>query len=54
MMIEYQAQTPGKKLDILTDMRLLPSQAKFKVQLDAWAAAALRELEEEQKAAEKG
>jgi hypothetical protein len=28
----------------LGDMRLLPSYAKFKTQLDAWAAAALEEL----------
>lgn len=56
MMIEYKAQSdsPASKVDVLKDLRLLPSQAKFKVQLDAWAAAAMRELEEEQRAAEKG
>lgn len=47
MIIEYRAQFPKEKMDILNDLRLLPSQAKFKVQLDAWAAAALRELEAE-------
>jgi|SRR5579885_1654139 intracellular multiplication protein IcmJ len=54
MIVEYRAQSPKNKTDILRDLRLLPSQVKFKVQLDAWAAAALKELEEEQKAAEKG
>jgi len=47
MMIEYQTHEPEKKLDILKEVRLLPSYVKFKVQLDAWAAAALKELEEE-------
>jgi intracellular multiplication protein IcmJ len=46
-MIEYQEHFPDKKLDILKHMRLLPLHAKFKVQLDAWAAAALRELGED-------
>lgn len=46
MMIEYQNEFPDKKMDILKDVRLLPSHAKFKVQLEAWAAAALKELEE--------
>jgi intracellular multiplication protein IcmJ len=49
MIIEFKAINPKEKVDILTDLRLLPSQAKFKVQLDAWAAAALRELEAEKK-----
>ncbi|SRR5579883_911565 len=44
MIIEYQARTKGKATDILKDMRLLPSHTKFRVQLDAWAAAALEEL----------
>ncbi|MBX3708600.1 MAG: type IVB secretion system protein IcmJDotN [Gammaproteobacteria bacterium] len=48
MIIEYRTQAPKKKVDILKDMRLLPSHVKFKVQLDAWAAAALQELEAEQ------
>ncbi|VVC76679.1 hypothetical protein AQUSIP_20030 [Aquicella siphonis] len=54
IMIEYKSQSPKEKVDILKDMRLLPSHTKFKVQLDAWAVAALQELEAEQKAAEKG
>jgi intracellular multiplication protein IcmJ len=47
LIIEHRAQFPKDKIDILDDLRLLPSQVKFKVQLDAWAAAALKELEEE-------
>lgn len=50
MTIEYQERFPDKKIDILKDMRLLPSQAKFRVQLEAWAAAALQELEAEEAA----
>src|SRR5579872_7108519 len=41
---EYQSENPEFKLDILKDMRMLPLYNKFKVQLDAWAAAALEEL----------
>ena len=49
MLIEYQTHDPEKKYDeLLHDMRLLPSYVKFNVQLDAWAAAALKELEEEE------
>jgi len=45
LMLEYQAQSLDKKIDeILQDIRLLPSHAKFRVQLDAWAADALEEL----------
>lgn len=44
LILEYTAQHPDKAVDILKDMRLLPSYTKFKVQLDAWAAAALEEL----------
>lgn len=50
MMLEYQMQSPNKKIELLNDVRLLPSNTKFKVQLDAWAAAALKEMEAEQKA----
>ena len=53
MMIEYRAQHPGEPVNILDELRLLPSQTKFKVQLDAWAAAAMQELEAEKKASEK-
>lgn len=51
LIMEYQANHPESKQDILRDIRLLPSYTKFKVQLDAWAAAALDELaaESEQK-----
>jgi intracellular multiplication protein IcmJ len=48
MIIEHQDRFPDKKIEILHDMRLLPSHTKFRVQLDAWAAAALQELEAEE------
>lgn len=48
MIIEYQDQAKNKKIDILKDIRLLPSQIKFKIQLEAWAAAALQELKAEE------
>lgn len=48
MVIEYQEHHPDKKIEILKEMRLLPLYAKFKVQLDAWANAALEELKAEQ------
>ncbi|TAK74367.1 MAG: HNH endonuclease [Gammaproteobacteria bacterium] len=44
MLIERQARTSTKMADVLKDMRLLPSHTKFRVQLEAWAAAALEEL----------
>lgn len=47
LILEYEAKNPGSKLDILKDLRMLPSYTKFKVQLNAWAAAALEELAEE-------
>lgn len=47
MLIEYQERFPEKKIDILKEMRLLPSHAKFRVQLETWAKAALEELSEE-------
>jgi intracellular multiplication protein IcmJ len=50
LVIEYQARFPDQKVEMLKDMRLLPSQAKFKVQLDTWAQAALEELEAEEAA----
>lgn len=52
MLIDYQDRHPEKSVDILNDVRLLPSHAKFKVQLDAWAAAALEELGAEDNSAE--
>jgi intracellular multiplication protein IcmJ len=48
LLVEYQDRYPEKKIEILKDVRLLPSNVKFKVQLDAWAAAALQELGAEQ------
>jgi intracellular multiplication protein IcmJ len=51
ILIEYQDQEPNKEIAFLKDMRLLPSNVKFRVQLDAWAAAALEELEAEEQAA---
>jgi len=47
LVLEYQAKNPESKLNILQEIRLLPSYTKFKTQLDAWAAAALEELAEE-------
>lgn len=44
VIIEYQREHPNQKVDILKNVRLLPSQAKFRVQMDAWAAAASNEL----------
>ncbi|HSW69640.1 MAG TPA: type IVB secretion system protein IcmJDotN [Gammaproteobacteria bacterium] len=47
LILEHEAKNPESKVDILKDIRLLPSYTKFKVQLEAWAAAALEELAEE-------
>lgn len=47
LILDYREMYPDKQVDILKDMRLLPSYNKFKVQLDAWAAAALEELAQE-------
>ena len=47
LVLEHQMTHPDKKMDVLNEMRLLPSYVKFRVQLDAWAAAALEELAEE-------
>jgi len=48
MILEYQTKFPDQKIEeILKDMRLLPSYTKFKIQLDTWAEAALKELEAE-------
>lgn len=52
ILIEYQESNPDAAVQVLKDVRLLPSNVKFKVQLDAWAAAALEELEAESKAQE--
>lgn len=50
ILIEYKEQVPDAKIDILKHLRLLPSHAKFRIQLDAWSKAALEELEAEEKA----
>ena len=47
LVLEYKLEHPSEPVDILQDIRLLPSYVKFKVQLDAWAAAALQELSAE-------
>jgi intracellular multiplication protein IcmJ len=52
IIIEYQARASTKATDILKEVRLLPSNTKFRVQLDAWAAAALKELGAEEEATE--
>lgn len=56
IMIEHIAQYPKKRsqvLNLLKGMRLLPSNTKFKVQLDTWAQSALQELEAEESVARK-
>ncbi len=52
IIIEFRAQQK-MQVNILKDLRLLPSQTKFKVQLDAWAKAAIEELEAEKQHAGK-
>lgn len=47
IILEYQLKNPGKSVEFLKDLRLLPAYTKFKIQLDAWAEAALKELAEE-------
>jgi intracellular multiplication protein IcmJ len=44
LILEYQQNNTGEHVDILNDLRLLPAYTKFKVQLEAWARAALEEL----------
>jgi intracellular multiplication protein IcmJ len=44
LLLEAQLSQSESKLDLLKDMRLLPSYTKFKAQLEAWAKAALEEL----------
>ncbi len=44
LLLEYRMLHPDKKLELLRDIRLLPSYTKFSVQLAAWAADALEEL----------
>jgi intracellular multiplication protein IcmJ len=51
MIVEYQDQFPKQGAEVLKDLRLLPSNVKFRVQLEAWAASALEELEAESQGA---
>jgi intracellular multiplication protein IcmJ len=52
MIIEYQARSRKRiSTDFLKDLRLLPSNVKFKNQLTAWTTSALQELETQQGAA---
>lgn len=44
LILEHKERFPDQKINLLKDLRLLPSNVKFKLQLDAWAAAALEEL----------
>lgn len=46
-MIEYQSNSQQDVSHLLNELRLLPSNVKFSVQLDAWAQAAIEELEEQ-------
>ncbi len=48
MLLEYHARFPDKKTDVLANVRMLPSNTKFKIQLDAWAQAAIEELSSQQ------
>lgn len=50
MMIEAQERDPKREIHFLKDLRLLPSHTKFRVQLETWAASALKELEAEKQA----
>jgi intracellular multiplication protein IcmJ len=47
IVVEYEDQFPKQGRKILKDLRLLPSNVKFRLQLEAWAASALQELEAE-------
>ena len=47
ILLEDQQISPETKKGVLEDIRLLPSNTKFKIQLDTWAAAALEELKQE-------
>lgn len=47
LMIDSEAAGKIVKADMLRDIRLLPSRAKFKKQIESWATAALDELSAE-------
>jgi intracellular multiplication protein IcmJ len=49
VLLEYQLSNPEVDFDeVLSGVRLLPLQTKFRKQLDAWANAAVEELAEEE------
>lgn len=52
VVIEYNDRHQENKTDILKNLRLLPSHNKFRIQLEAWAESAVKELEAEKVAAE--
>lgn len=54
LIIEFQDQNPKEKVDILQNIRLLPSYTKFRKQLTAWSQAALEEIAAEEKANAEG
>ena|SRR3990167_1393243 len=54
VVIEFKSRQPDAKVSVLKEVRLLPSQVKFRTQLDAWAASAVQELEAQDALAEKG
>ena len=46
LILEYQSRHAKLSQNFLQSLRLLPSYSKFKLQLDAWAAAAVLEAKE--------
>lgn len=44
LIIETKALTPEQQMVMLKDVRLLPSRAKFRAQIERWAEAALEEM----------
>lgn len=54
VLIEHGTHEVAESERILKDLRLLPSNVKFRVQLDAWAEAAMRELAEAEGTEEEG
>lgn len=48
LILEFRQTHPETPVEILKDLRMLPAYTKFKVQLEAWAKAALEELAAEE------
>lgn len=46
LLLSTDFETEEKKQEILTSLRLLPSQSRFKTEIETWARAALEELPE--------